>query len=162
MRRPIHVVLVRSATNCIGYWNDPDSTRATIDEEGWLHTGDLGSRDSDGYYWFKGRLKQIIIRAGSIIAPQEVEEALYRHPAVLEAGVVGAPDPTYGEIVVAFVALREGQTVDEADLREFAAQRLADYKLPERIAFLDALPKGLTGKVDRRALKEMLSHAARA
>lgn len=153
-------ILVRSVINCIGYWNDPDSTKAAIDEEGWLHTGDLGSRDSDGYYWFKGRLKQIIIRAGSNIAPQEVEEALYRHPAVLEAGVAGAPDPTYGEIVVAFVALRNGQEVDERELQAFAAQRLADYKLPERIVFLDALPKGLTGKVDRRALKETLVGAS--
>jgi long-chain acyl-CoA synthetase len=155
-------ILVRSATNCIGYWNDPDSTRTAIDKDGWFHTGDLGSTDSDGYYWFKGRLKQIIIRGGSNISPQEVEGALYQHPAVLEAGVVGAPDATYGEVVLAFVALRNGQTVDEAELRAFAKQRLADYKLPERIVFLDALPKGLTGKVNRCALKEMLSAAAGA
>jgi long-chain acyl-CoA synthetase len=86
-----------------------------------------------------------------------VEEALYQHPAVLEAGVVGAPDPVYGERVVAFVALRSGQTVDEKSLRQFARQRLADYKVPERIVFIDELPKGLTGKVQRRALKEILS-----
>ena len=150
-------ILVRSAANCIGYWNDPASTKAAMDKEGWLHTGDLGSCDSDGYYWFKGRLKQIIIRAGSNISPQEVEEALYRHPAVLEAGVAGAPDPACGEIVVAFLVLREGRTVSEAELRAFCGQCLADYKVPERIVFLDALPKGLTGKVDRRALREMLS-----
>jgi long-chain acyl-CoA synthetase len=155
-------IVVRSATNCIGYWNDPDSTRAAIDPEGWLRTGDLGSRDPEGYYWFKGRLKQIIVRGGSNISPQEVEGALYQHPAVLEAGVVGASDATYGEVVLAFVALRNGKTVDEAELRAFAGQRLADYKLPERIVFLESLPKGLTGKVNRRALKEMLSTAAGA
>jgi long-chain acyl-CoA synthetase len=155
-------IVVLSATNCIGYWNDPDSTRAAIDPEGWLRTGDLGSRDAEGYYWFRGRLKQIIIRGGSNISPQEVEAALYQHPAVLEAGVVGASDATYGEVVLAFVALRNGKTVDEAELRAFAGQRLADYKLPERIVFLESLPKGLTGKVNRRALKEMLSTAAGA
>jgi hypothetical protein len=80
-------------------------------------------------------------------APSEVEETLYRHPAVLEAGVTGAPESTYGEVVVAFVVRREGQMVDEGELRAFCGQRLADYKLPERIVFLDALPKGLTGKV---------------
>jgi long-chain acyl-CoA synthetase len=125
--------------------------------DGWLHTGDLASRDADGYYWFKGRKKEIIIRGGSNISPQEVEEALYRHPAVLEAGVVGDPDPVHGEQVVAFVTVRSGQAVDEKALRQFARQMLADYKVPERIVFLDALPKAPTGKVQRRALKEMLS-----
>jgi long-chain acyl-CoA synthetase len=149
-------IVVRSAANCIGYWNDTAATEAALDD-GWLHTGDLAWRDADGYYWFKGRQKQIIIRGGSNISPQEVEEALYQHAAVLEAGAVGAPDPDHGERVVAFVVLRTGETVDEEILREFARQRLADYKVPERIIFLDALPKGLTGKVHRRALKDMLS-----
>jgi long-chain acyl-CoA synthetase len=124
---------------------------------GWLRTGDLASRDGDGYYWFKGRKKQIIVRAGSNISPQEVEEALYLHPAVLAAGVVGAPDILYGEQVVAFVVARIGQTVDEETLRQFARQRLADYKVPERIVFLKELPTSPTGKVQRRALKEMLA-----
>jgi long-chain acyl-CoA synthetase len=121
-----------------------------------MHTGDLASRDNDGYYWFKGRLKQLIIRGGSNISPQEVEEALYQHPAVLEAGVIGAPDPVYGEMVVAFVALREGRQATPVELHQFVRQRLADYKIPERILFLDELPKSPTGKVQRRALKEML------
>lgn len=149
-------IVVRSAANCIGYWNDTSATKALM-ESGWLHTGDLASCDANGYYWFKGRKKQIIIRAGSNISPQEVEEALFQHPAVLEAGVVGAPDPVYGERVVAFVALRSGQTVDERSLCQFARQSLADYKVPERIVFIDELPKGLTGKVQRRALTEILS-----
>jgi long-chain acyl-CoA synthetase len=149
-------IVVRSAANCIGYWDDPEATRSLM-SDGWLHTGDLGCRDADGYYWFKGRSKEIIIRAGSNISPQEVEEALYQHLAVLEAGVVGAPDPVYGELVIAFVALREGQTADQEALRDFARQRLADYKVPERIIFLDQLPKGPTGKVQRRMLKEILS-----
>ena len=112
-------ILVRSPANCIGYWNDPDATRAAI-EASWLHTGDLASRDSDGYYWFRGRKKEIIIRAGSNISPQEVEEALYRHPAVLEAGVVGQPDSVYGEIVVAFIVLRNGFQAEPTELRLFS------------------------------------------
>jgi long-chain acyl-CoA synthetase len=125
--------------------------------DGWLRTGDLASRDADGYYWFKGRMKQIIIRGGSNISPQEVEEALYLHPAVLEAGVVGAPDILYGEKVVAFVVARIGHTVDEETLRQFVRQYLADYKVPERIVFLKELPVSPTGKVQRRALKEILA-----
>jgi long-chain acyl-CoA synthetase len=152
-------VMIRSAANCIAYWNDPAATEHALGT-GWLRTGDLAARDADGYYWFKGREKQIIIRAGSNISPQEVEEALYLHPAVLEAGVVGMPDSTYGEQVVAFVALRSGQSVDQESLREFSRQRLADYKVPERIVFVDELPKGPSGKVQRSALKERLSVAA--
>ena len=154
-------VMVRSAANCVGYWNDPAATEAALGD-GWLRTGDLASRDSEGFCWFKGRNKQIIVRAGSNISPQEVEEALYLHPTVLEAGVVGAPDTLYGERVVAFVVVRSGQVVDEEALREFARQRLADYKVPERIIYLQELPKGPSGKVQRRALKEMLTAGAEA
>ena len=148
-------ILVRSPANCVGYWNDPAATNCLFDDN-WLHSGDLASRDDDGYYWFKGRLKQLIIRGGSNISPQEVEEALYQHPAVLEAGVIGAPHPVYGEVPVACVALRAGQTVTEEKLRAHARELLADYKLPERIFFLAELPKGLTGKVDRRSLRDIL------
>jgi acyl-CoA synthetase (AMP-forming)/AMP-acid ligase II len=148
-------MLVRSPANCGGYWNDPEAT-AQLFTGGWLHTGDLAARDEDGYYWFKGRLKQLIIRGGSNISPQEVEEALYKNPAVMEAAVVGARDPVYGEVPVAFVALRAGQTVTENELCEQARELLADYKTPERILFVEALPKGLTGKIDRRHLRDML------
>jgi long-chain acyl-CoA synthetase len=152
-------LLVRSPGTCVGYWNDSAATRAAL-EDGWLHTGDLVSRDAEGYYWFRGRAKEIIIRAGSNISPQEVEEVLYHHPAVREVGVVGQPDPVYGETVVAFVALREGVSAEPEELREFARRSLADYKTPEKFLFLPVLPKGPTGKVQRRALKEMLATAA--
>ena len=152
-------ILVRSPANCIGYWSDPEATRAAI-EDGWLHTGDLASCDAEGYYWFRGRKKEIIIRAGSNISPQEVEEALYRHPAVSEAGVVGQFDPVLGEIVVAFVALRGGSEVQAAELRQSVQNHLADYKVPEKVFFLAEMPKSLNGKVNRRALKEMLVSAS--
>jgi long-chain acyl-CoA synthetase len=153
-------IIARSPGNCIGYWNDPAAT-AELLREGWLYTGDLAERDSDGYYWFRGRLRQIIIRAGSNISPQEVEEILYQHPAIFEAGVVGKPDAVYGETVAAFVSLRPGAKVSESELRDFSRQRLADYKIPESIVILSELPKGLTGKVLRRALKEMLIEGER-
>ena len=98
---------VQSPGNCVGYWDDPQATAGAF-QDGWLRTGDLVRRDVDGFYWFEGRVKQIIVRGGSNISPQEVEEALYHHPAVLEAGVIGMPDPVLGEKVIAFVALREG------------------------------------------------------
>ena len=148
-------ILVRSPANCVGYWNDPEATTCLL-EGGWLHTGDLASRDEDGYYWFKGRLKQLIIRGGSNVSPQEVEDALYQHPAVLEAGVVGAPHPVYGQVPIAGVALRAGHSVSEDQLRAHARELLSDYKVPERIFFLPGLPKGLTGKIDRRSLQDIL------
>ncbi len=148
-------VIVRSQGICIGYWDDPQATAALI-QDGWLHTGDLASLDPDGYYVFRGRLKEIIVRAGSNISPQEVEEALYRHPAVLEAGVIGLPDPVLGQQVAAFIALRPEHQVTTGELIEFTRQHLADYKAPEQIFFIAQLPKGLTGKVHRRSLHAMV------
>jgi len=147
-------VVVRGSHIFQSYWDDGDGTRAGL-RDGWLHTGDLGSRDADGYLWFRGRKKEIIVRAGSNISPQEVEEALCPHPAILEVGVTGVPDPVTQERVAAFVVLRDGQAAAPDDLRAFAAQRLADYKLPEEFHFLDQLPKNPVGKVQRRALKEL-------
>ena len=145
---------VKSPANCLGYWDDPKSTAAAIND-GWLRSGDLVRRDADGFFWFEGRLKEIIVRGGSNISPQEVEEALYQHPAVLEAGVIGAPDPVHGERVIGFVALRDGLAAGEEELRNFVRLRIADYKVPERIVFLPALPKGVTGKVQRGTLKDL-------
>ena len=149
-------VVAQSPICCAGYWNDPVATEA-LWRNGWLHTGDLASRDADGYYWFKGRKKEIIVRGGSNISPQEVEEALYQHPSVMEVGVVGVADPVLGERVIAFVSLRPGDAPGEEELIAFARQRLADYKTPERILSIEQLPKGLTGKVHRRTLKETLA-----
>jgi len=146
---------LQSPANCVGYWDNQRATDETF-LRGWLRTGDLVRRDADGFFWFEGRAKQIIIRGGSNISPQEVEEPLYHHPAVLETGVIGMPDLIHGEKVIAFVALRDGCTACEAELRDFVRARIADYKVPERILFLPSLPKGLTGKVQRRDLKDLM------
>ena len=146
-------ICIQSPVRMSGYWRDPAAT-AMANRNGWFHTGDLARCDADGYYWFAGRSKEIIIRGGSNISPQEVEAVLLAHPGVREAAVIGRPDPVWGEIVVAYVALQTGFKGTEATLIEFARPRLAAYKLPEHIVFLDTLPKGPTGKLNRRALRE--------
>jgi long-chain acyl-CoA synthetase len=145
-------MLVKSEAVTIGYWDDPEATAAAL-QDGWLRTGDLAREDEDGYYWFVGRKKELIIRGGSNISPLEVEEVLYQHPAVKEAGVVGVPDATWGEIVHAYVALKEGDSATEASLKGFLKERIADYKIPEAITLLPALPKGSTGKIHRQTLR---------
>jgi long-chain acyl-CoA synthetase len=149
---------VRRSATSPGYWDDPAATNEAL-RDGWFHSGDLVRRDADGYLWFEGRKKEIIIRDGLNISPQEVEAAIYSHPAVLEVAVVGMPDPirVRGERVAAFVSLRDGFVTGERDLIDHAGQHLADFKVPETILFLKGLPKGITGKVQRRALKEMHS-----
>lgn len=146
-------VLVQSPAAMVGHWNDPEATAAIL-RDGWLGTGDLARVDEDGYYWFVGRKKEIIIRGGSNISPLEVEEALYQHPAIREVGVVGAPSQELGEIVLAFASLKTGAEATELDLKTFLAPRMAAYKIPERIVFVPELPKGLTGKVHRKTLRE--------
>lgn len=145
----------RAPAMMTGYWNDPSATAATV-IDGWLHTGDLARQDHEGRYWFAGRKKEIIIRGGSNVAPQEVEDVLLQHPAVSEAGVVGIPDAEYGEAVVAFVSLRSARDCAERELIDFARRHLSDHKVPGRVHFLSALPLGNTGKVSRKTLKESL------
>jgi acyl-coenzyme A synthetase/AMP-(fatty) acid ligase len=154
-------LIVKTPVNLVGYWDDPAATREAL-RDGWLFTGDLVRRDADGYFWFEGRKKQIIIRDGSNISPQEVEEAIYSHPAVLEVGVIGTPDPVEarGERVLAYVALREGCVTSEDELKQHARRRLADLKVPEEIVFLEKLPKGISGKIQRTALKQLQLAAA--
>ena len=145
---------VRGSAIAVGYWRDAPF------EDGWLKTGDLVEVDADRFVWFRGRKKEIIVRGGSNISPQEVEETLYRHPAVAEAGVIGEPDAYWGEVVLAFVALRAGHAASAEDLVAFSRQHLAEYKCPERVLFLPGLPKGITGKVQRRTLKELRAESA--
>ena len=153
-------VLLRSDAMATGYWNNPAATADAL-RDGWLVTGDLARRDADGWYWFVGRRKEIIIRGASNIAPGEIESVLVQHPAVAAAGVVGAPDAHDGHVPVAFVQLHAGATVSVDALRAFAAERLAEYKVPVRISVLDALPLNVNGKVDRSALAALVAPAPR-
>ena len=135
-----------------GYWNNPAATLATL-RDGWLHTGDLGSFDADGLLTLRDRSKDVVISGGSNIYPREIEEVLLEHPGVVEAGVVGAPDEEWGEVVVAFIV---GDAAPE-DLDALLLQRIARFKRPKRYAFVDELPKNSYGKVLKRQLREQLS-----
>jgi long-chain acyl-CoA synthetase len=145
-----------------GFWEAPEETAAVIREhldadgtrQPWLHTGDLGYLDADGYVFIVDRKKDLIKTSGNQVWPREVEEVLAAHPSVAEVGVAGVPDTLKGEAVQAWVVLRQGQNASEADLRNFCHERLAPYKVPSRVLFRTELPKTLVGKVLRRALRE--------
>jgi long-chain acyl-CoA synthetase len=137
-----------------GFYNAPEQTAKAFDAEGWLRTGDLGYRDADGYYFITGRLKELIIKGGENIAPREIDEALLRHPAVLEAAAVGVPDANFGQDILACVVLREGARATETELREFCLRELGRYKTPRAFRFVAELPKGPSGKVQRLKLAE--------
>jgi acyl-CoA synthetase (AMP-forming)/AMP-acid ligase II len=145
-------VWLRTRTEMSGYWNDPQATQE-VKKDGWFDTGDVMKVDTDGYLWFCGRQKQIIVHDGSNISPQEVEDALLEHPAVESAGVIGIHDLAHGENVRAYVELKPGAAKPSAaELIQFARARVG-YKAPEEIVFLETMPFNATGKVDRAKLK---------
>jgi fatty-acyl-CoA synthase len=146
-RRQHGEVLVRNKGRQREYYNDPEATARAWSTDGWLRTGDIGYLDEDGYLYLCGRMKEVIIRGGNNIYATDVEAVLYEHPAVLEAAVVGVPHEVLGEDVGAFVVLKPGATLRVDDLLEFCQERLADYKVPRQVAFLDELPRNATGKV---------------
>ena len=149
---------VRGSNVLARYFDNPQATAAAF-RDGWFRTGDLGYRDEDGYFFITGRLKELIIKGGENIAPREIDDVLYQHPAVLEAAAVGVPHEAYGQDVVACVALREGHTVDEATLLALCEQHLGRFKTPTRIHFLPQLPEGPSGKIQRLKLPELLAGA---
>jgi fatty-acyl-CoA synthase len=135
-----------------GYWRDPEATEKAF-AGGWFHTGDIGVRDDDGYLWIVDRLKDMIVSGGENIAGSEVERVLYEHAAVLEVAVVGRPDDRWGEVPVAYVALREGATATAEELIEHCRGQLAKFKVPKDVTFIDALPRNPSGKVLKRELR---------
>ena len=136
-----------------GYWRDPEATAAAF-RGGWFHTGDLGYLDEEGFLYIVDRMKDMIVSGGENIASPEVERVLYEHPAVLEAAVVGRPDPRWGEVPIACVVRRPGASVSEDELRDWCLARLARYKAPRAVRFVDALPRNPSGKVLKRVLRE--------
>jgi long-chain acyl-CoA synthetase len=144
-----------------GYWNLPEATEATITPDGWLNTGDVGRVDEDGYFYIVDRTKDLIIRGGYNVYPREIEEVLYEHPAVAEAAVIGIPHDSLGEEVGAAVSLKKGAILDPDELRDYVKARVAAYKYPRRIWVVDELPKGATGKVQKRDITAPTSDRAR-
>ena len=145
-------IMVRGENLMKCYYKDPVNTAKTMEADGWMHTGDLGYLDEDGFLFVTGRIKELIIKGGENIAPREIDEALLRHPAVLEAAAVGIADPAYGQDIMACVVLKPGVDCTIDELVQFAARELGRYKAPKIIKVLDALPKGPSGKVQRLKL----------
>jgi acyl-CoA synthetase (AMP-forming)/AMP-acid ligase II len=136
-----------------GYLNNPAATAATIDEEGWLHTGDIGHVDSDGHYYIVDRLKELIKYKGFQVPPAELEALLLTHPAVADAAVIGVADEEAGEIPKAFVVLKPGATATDEEIKAHVAAHLAHYKHVRVVEFIDAIPKSASGKILRRQLR---------
>jgi acyl-CoA synthetase (AMP-forming)/AMP-acid ligase II len=137
-----------------GYWRMPEETAKVIDKDGWLHTGDLATIDEDGYIYVKGRKKEMIRSGGENIAPAEVEEVIRMHSAVTDVAVIGVPDEHWGEAVKAVIVLREGAKATGEEIIEFCKQKLAGYKKPRSVEFIDSLPMSASGlRVSKEALK---------
>jgi len=146
-------ILIKGDQVLSGYWRNPEATAAAF-TDGWFHSGDVGRWDEDGYLYIVDRKKDMILTGGENVYPREVEEVLYAHPAVIEAAVVGAPDPKWGEKVVAVVCVREAVTA--ASLIDFCRDRIASYKKPRHVVFIEALPRNASGKVLKRELRDRI------
>lgn len=146
-------IWVRGPNVFPGYWEDPDATRAALDGDGWLHTGDVAVADDDGFLFLVDRAKDLIIVSGFNVYPAEVEEVIASHPAVERVAVVGVPHPHSGEAVKAYVVVREGRSIDEGELIAHCESHLARYKCPQKVMFVDEIPQSATGKVLRKELR---------
>jgi long-chain acyl-CoA synthetase len=148
-------IMVRGPNVMKGYYKNPDETARALTADSWLHTGDLGHMDENGFVFVTGRIKELIIKGGENIAPREIDEALLKHPAVLEAAAVGIPDQHYGQEIMVCIVLKAGEQCSEEDLRTFCRNELGAYKTPKLIRFQDELPKGPSGKVQRLKLLQL-------
>ncbi len=140
----------------LGYYNNPEATAAAIDSDGWLHSGDLAVRLSNGYYKITGRLKDMVIRGGENIYPRELEEFLFTHPAVEQSAVVGVPDSKYGEELCAWIKLKAGAKTTEDEIRSFCKSKLAHYKVPRYVRIVDTFPQTVTGKIQKFKIREAM------
>ena len=137
-----------------GYWNDPERTSEVIDPARWMHSGDLATMDEDGYVRVVGRIKDMVIRGGENIYPREIEEFLYTHPQIADVQVIGVPDDRYGEELMAWVIQRPSSGLTEETLREFCEGKIARYKIPRYVKFVDSFPMTVTGKVQKFKMRE--------
>jgi fatty-acyl-CoA synthase len=138
-----------------GYDDEPEATERTIDQDGWLHTGDLAVMRPDGYLNITGRARDMIIRGGENIYPREVENLLYTHPKVADAQVLGIPDEKLGEAIVAWIRLRTGETAEQDEIREFCCGKIAHFKIPQHIRFVESFPMTASGKVQKFRMRQM-------
>jgi fatty-acyl-CoA synthase len=139
-----------------GYWDDEERTRETIDADGWLHSGDIGIMDAEGYVQVVGRIKDLIIRGGENIYPREIEEFLHTHPKIQEVQVFAVPDESYGEQVCAWIRLAVGQRMTDDEVREFCRHRIAHFKVPHYVRFVEGYPMTVTGKIQKFRMREAM------
>ncbi|HUP77348.1 MAG TPA: AMP-binding protein, partial [Pirellula sp.] len=139
----------------LGYFNQPEKTCEAIDSDGWLHTGDLAEREPNGYFRITGRLKDLIIRGGENVYPREIEELLYRHPTIQDVQIIGVPDRKFGEEVMAWIRLREGQSASIEELKAFCKANLAYFKVPHYWKFVESFPITVTGKIQKFKMREI-------
>ena len=139
-----------------GYWEDPQRTAEAIDAEGWMHTGDLATMDGEGYVNIVGRIKDMVIRGGENVYPREIEEFLYRHPKVQDVQVVGVPDQKFGEELCAWIIVKPGQQLTDAEVREFCKGKIAHYKVPRYLKFVPEFPMTVTGKIQKFKIREAM------
>src|SRR4029079_1214565 len=144
-------IVLRGENILKGYYKNDAATRTAF-RNGWFHTGDIGYRDAEVFYYIVDRKSDMIIRGGENIYPREIDEVLYQHPAVAAAATIGGPDQLYGEEVAAFVVLKEGSEATEEEIIAFCQTRLADYKCPKKVRIVEEIPKGPTGKLLKREL----------
>ena len=137
------------------YWNSPDATRQVLDEQRWMHTGDLAMMDEDGYLHISGRIKDLIIRGGENISPKEIEDFLYTYKGVMDAQVIGVPSEKYGEEIMAWIKPKEGVTITEEELRDFCKERIAHYKIPKYWKFVSEFPMTISGKIRKVEMREI-------
>ena len=149
-------ICTRGYSVMLGYWDDEAKSREVIDVAGWMHTGDLGSLDDDGYCTITGRIKDIVIRGGENIYPREIEEFLFRHPKIASVSVIGVPDPKYGEALCAWVQLSPNETATAGEIIGFCEGKIAHYKIPRIIRFVDEFPMTVTGKIQKFMMRERM------
>jgi fatty-acyl-CoA synthase len=149
-------LLTRGYSVMHGYWGDPEKTQQAVDEQGWMHTGDLATLDAEGYCNIVGRVKDLIIRGGENISPREVEEFLYRHPHVQDVQVFGIPDHRYGEVVCAWIKLKSGAQCDAETVRAFCRDQIAHFKVPQHVRFVEQFPMTVTGKIQKFVMREQM------
>lgn len=149
-------IMIKGDNVMKGYYKDPEKTVAALEPDGWLHTGDSGYMDADGFVFVTGRIKELIIKGGENITPREIDETLYKHPAVLDAAAVGIPDEHYGEEILCCCVLKPDCECTEEELREHCREHLGEFKTPKVIKVMDDLPKGPSGKIQRLKLPEMV------
>lgn len=147
-------LMLRGPHTFSGYWEEPEESAKVIESDGWVHTGDLVMRDSDGFYYIVGRKKDMFISGGENVFPSEIEDVLYKHPAILEAAVVGVPHEKWGEVGKVFIVLKDGESLAEDEIRQYMDDKLASYKIPKHYEFRGDLPKSAAGKILKRELED--------